>query len=42
MMLDVAGDVAASSVGTSITFSFVANLLMGTSVSQMLGSIKAL
>ena len=40
--LDIFGDIAIGAVGSSFSFTFILNLAMGTSMSQMLGSIKAL
>ena len=40
--LDIAGGLAAGTVGGSFSFNFILNLLMGTSMSQLLGSIKPL
>ena len=42
MALNVFGNTAAGTVGSSFSFNFILNLIMGTSMSQMLGSIKAL
>ena len=42
LAVSVIGSTAAGAVGSSFSFNFILNLVLGTSMSQMLGSIKAL